>query len=476
MTSHHGLDEATLQGDELITTPIGAIELVDSYFDDDASRRLFAEMDYQRAVQAYLWSLPLVSFAAWRDRQAQAFAVRSPTDVVVLRSLREKRGVVTANLTTPYALLFTSLAAGPLVIDYPAGETAGVVLDAWQRPVTDLGLTGPDRGRGGRYRITAAAAPHPAADADPAGVHSFRSETRNLLVGLRVLDPALEERFRGDLRIGRPGEDPRPCRFIENLDVEWDATPPRGLAYWQLLAAILQEEPVRTIDKPWMAMLRPLGIEPGHPFAPDRDRSAILSRAAVMGELMARNLQVNPRFARPCWEGTHWYRCIEFGLTQETDTRLELDERTAWFYEAVTTSEGMIHPRVGAGQVYLTTKRDRFGQPFRSDKTYRLRVPAEVPVAHFWALTLYSEQTRRPYDNGGSDERSVNIDSRRPDLRRNDDGSLDLFVGAACPPGWESNFLRSGGDDGWFVYFRLYAPLEPFFDGGFRLPDFQRID
>jgi hypothetical protein len=43
------LESATLAGDELISTPIGDIELRHSYFDDDASRRLFDEMDYQRA-------------------------------------------------------------------------------------------------------------------------------------------------------------------------------------------------------------------------------------------------------------------------------------------------------------------------------------------------------------------------------------------------------------------------------------------
>ncbi len=52
------LESATLHGDELIQTPIGEIELVDTFFDDDASTRLFDEMDYQRAAQCYIWSTP----------------------------------------------------------------------------------------------------------------------------------------------------------------------------------------------------------------------------------------------------------------------------------------------------------------------------------------------------------------------------------------------------------------------------------
>lgn len=55
------LGQAKLSGDEIIQTPIGDIHLEDSYFDDAASKRLYDEMNYQRAAQAYIWSMPLVS-------------------------------------------------------------------------------------------------------------------------------------------------------------------------------------------------------------------------------------------------------------------------------------------------------------------------------------------------------------------------------------------------------------------------------
>jgi hypothetical protein len=48
------LEAATLHGDELIHTPIGDIELRHTFLDDDASRRLFDEMDFQRACQAFV--------------------------------------------------------------------------------------------------------------------------------------------------------------------------------------------------------------------------------------------------------------------------------------------------------------------------------------------------------------------------------------------------------------------------------------
>jgi len=292
---------------------------------------------------------------------------------------------------------------------------------------------------------------------------------------LRVLDPATFGAFKASLRMGRFGTVPATCRFIEDVNAEWSGTSPRGLDYWRLLAATIADEPVRAVDKAWMAMLLPLGIDGERPFAPDARQADLLLRGAALGELMARNLQVNPRFAEPWWPGTSWYKSFDFTIPQETATRVELDERTTWFYEAVTSSEGMVNPVVGSGQVYMTTKRDRNSVLLRADRTYRLRVPAGVPVGQFWSLTLYSENTRRPYDNGGTEIASTSLDSHMQQLEFNADGSIDLYVGSDCPAGKAANFMKTVGDDGWFVYFRLYAPLEGFFDKSFTLPDFEEI-
>lgn len=470
------LDKAALHGDERIHTPIGGIALVHSYFDDDASERLFDEMDYQRATQAYIWSTPLVSMITWRDSQRSSYAGTKDTDFVVLASLREKRGIVTGNLTTPYLFNFTSLTSGPLQFEYPAGKTAGGVLDFWQRPLCDLGLTGPDAGTGATYVIVGPT--DDVAKCQQSGVRVYQSVTNNIFIGLRILekDPAYFDTFTSSYKMGRVGQMLAPSRFIKGKDIEWSATAPRGLDYWRTLADIVNQEPVREVDKAWLAMLLPLGIEKGHAFDPDRRQQEILRKGAAMGELMTRNLQVNPRYTQPYWPGTYWFKSVDFHPEQEIEDRVELDERATWFYEAVSSTKGMLHPTVGAGQVYMTTKRDSQGRMLRADRTYKLHLPKNVPAGQFWALTLYSENTRRPYDNGGTETRSVNLDSTTTDLRRNYDGSVDLYIGAKAPAGFERNFMKTVGDDGWFVYFRLYAPLQPFFDKTFALPDFERLD
>ena len=154
--------------------------------------------------------------------------------------------------------------------------TAGGFIDLWQRPVADTGLTGPDGGKGGTYVVVGPE--HDAKAYEKPGSFVFQSATNNILFGMRILDPdpAYYARFKSSLMMGRHGAALATCRFIENRDAEWSATAPRGLAYWQILWEAIQYEPVRAVDKAWMAMLLPLGIEKGKPFRPDARQESIL--------------------------------------------------------------------------------------------------------------------------------------------------------------------------------------------------------
>ena len=60
-------------------------------------------------------------------------------------------------------------------------------------------------------------------------------------------------------------------------------TMPRGMKYWEQLAAMVQREPVEDRDRFFMAMLRPLGIEKGKPFQPDERQRKILTEGAFVG-------------------------------------------------------------------------------------------------------------------------------------------------------------------------------------------------
>ena len=115
--------------------------------------RLYDEMDFQRAVQAYLWGLPAVGFHALHLAQRDTLGVKDG-EVSLFIDLKDKAGMLTPNITTVYAFSFWNLKdQGPLVVEVPAGATAGGVLDIWQRPITDIGMVGPEQGKGAKFLI-----------------------------------------------------------------------------------------------------------------------------------------------------------------------------------------------------------------------------------------------------------------------------------------------------------------------------------
>jgi len=119
--------------------------------------------------------------------------------------------------------------------------------------------------------------------------------------------------------MGRVGGPLEASRFTGDKDVEWSATAPHDLGYWRALSGIVNEEPVRPVDKTWMVFLLPLGIEKGKSFDPTERQQTLLLKGTTMGELMARNLQVNPRYAEPYWPGTSWYKSFGFTLDRWVD-------------------------------------------------------------------------------------------------------------------------------------------------------------
>ena len=239
---------------------------------------IFDELDYQLATQAYLWALPLVSFAQWSSQYRDVFGATN-FDLVRYLSYQDRLGIITANATTPYILSFVNLAeTGPLVIELPEGPTAGGVTDFWQREFGVLGEMGPDKGAGGKHLIVPPG--HDAPDAD--GYHLLQSTSMNILFGFRTLDPdpirsnALVEGVK--LYPYDQRDDPPPTRVLSPDDRPWSSVQPRGMDYWTRLHGIYQSEIVDERDRFYLAMLRQLGIHKGQPFTPDQRLTTILTR------------------------------------------------------------------------------------------------------------------------------------------------------------------------------------------------------
>nr|WP_308800887.1 hypothetical protein [Streptomyces polyasparticus] len=57
--------------------------------------RIFGELDFQPACQAYLWALPLVSYAQWQKVHREVFGA-GPHDLVHYVDYRDRLGLITA--------------------------------------------------------------------------------------------------------------------------------------------------------------------------------------------------------------------------------------------------------------------------------------------------------------------------------------------------------------------------------------------
>src|SRR5271169_2296032 len=183
-------------------------------------------------------------------------------------------------------------------------------------------------------------------------------------------------------------------KHIRPEERKWAGQQPGGLAYWEVVARVINEEPPLERDRITLATLVPLGIEKGKPFNPDARQKAILEQASNVGELMARANGYAKRFpGSTIWPGKHWEYSLYLKETdQEVPTHTQLDERASWFYEAVGVTVGMMGRTVGAGQVYLESSKDAAGKWLEGDKSYTLHVPKDAPVAQFWSFTVYDQR------------------------------------------------------------------------------------
>jgi hypothetical protein len=100
-------------------------------------------------------------------------------------------------------------------------------------------------------------------------------------------------------------------------------------------------------------------------------------------------------------------------------------------------------------------------------------VPPNPPAGQFWSLTIYDLETRRPVEiTQGHVDRS----SRVADLVKNADGSVNLYFGPHATQGGEQNSLTTVPGRAWFALFRLYGPLQPYFDRSWPLPDIELVN
>ena len=158
----------------------------------ETATALKEELLFQRATQTYLWALPLINTLGMKYGSEKVFGAGYNILPVWKKRLDAKTLVTTPNSDVIYAMSYLDLGKdGPMVFEAAPG-LQGILLDFWQRPIPgptiggtsflgDVGLPGPDGGKGGKFLILPPGYNKPV----PNGYFVYRSQTNNVFVFLR---------------------------------------------------------------------------------------------------------------------------------------------------------------------------------------------------------------------------------------------------------------------------------------------------
>ena len=378
--------------------------------------------------------------------------------------------LLTPNTQTVTLWSWMTLKDGPMVVEVPPG-VLGLADDAWMRYVVDMGLAGPDKGKGGKYLFL----PPGYKGAVPTGYFVAHSRTFKVAAGLRGFvvngdtGPA-NKAFRDHFRVYplAQASNPPATKFINGSGMYFNTIHANTFKFYEEVDAVIQEEPADSADPEILGQLASIGIVKGKPFAPDARMRKILTDAVAVGNATARAVSFRPRdpmFYYYPGESA-WFTSNPGGSYEflQNNARL-LDARTLFFYIATGVSPAMTMKIVGGGSQYAVDTVDAKGNYMDGGKTYRLHLPPNIPVKTFWSLIPYDTQTRSVLQ---TDQRDTSLSSETGTVKANPDGSVDVYFAPQAPPGKESNWIQTVPGKGWFTILRLYGALEPWFDKTWR--------
>jgi hypothetical protein len=447
----------------------------DKYSPEELGRRTVE----RRAVEAVIWGMPVVNYDLMLQEMLKA---GGKVNQVIYwgRPLDWRNQTLTPNPDTLYFMAFLNTKdVGPIVVDVPSATTDGSLnanfVNVWQMPLEDAGLLGSDKGKGMKLLIL----PPGYSGKIPAGYTALQPDTHGSYALIRSnlrthsdADVAKSAAYAKRVKVYPLSQaaSPPPTVFTDIKNIEFDSTIRFDESFFVNLDRIVQSEPWLERDRAMIDQLRSIGIEKGKPFAPDAATKQALADAAREAHAwMAAKYDAG---LPPFFEGTHWtypghpdlIKAASEGYADPNS--YPVDWRGLAYHYAYIGIK-----RLGAGQFYLLNIKDKDGESYDGAKTYRLHVPPNAPVEQYWSLTAYDRETHALIKNVDRASRASNS----AEVKKNADGSVDLYIGPQAPAGQESNWIPTNPARRFEVMFRLYGPTQALFDKKWVLPDMEKF-
>jgi hypothetical protein len=446
------------------------------------AKSLLDELYYQRAVFAYMTMLPALNTIGMRDGSEATFGKGYNVLPIWKDRMDSRTWVPTPNADVIYSMSYLDLKeTGPLVVAAPP-NVIGMFTDFFQRTITDVGLIGPDRARGGLYLLLP-----PDYDREvPKGYFAFKSRTYNVFLFFRTI-----------MKKGEDGPDPKPAvalaertRVYPLWAVEKDVKPmqfPNGSgkrvnmmypvdnAYWTKLKAFVDYEPISAIDPELRGVLASIGIIKGQPFEPTDQQQALLKKAVETApKMIMATRQLGRPDGRQLYYKDRHYQNTWAGATSEwlQDSYLDVNQRAAYFQIAYSSAPAMVMRTLDAGSKYPFTTQDADSNFLNGSNTYKLHLPPDPPAALFWAVTAYN------ITDGTTPETPQLLPSINGfnEVATNTDHSVDLWFSPEKPSDVQaSNWIQTVGGRNFLVALRLYGTGVEFFDQTWKPDDVIKI-
>lgn len=481
-----------------VETRIGTLDFFDGMPSRDTVQKVYDNLDFMRGVEVFLNFIPATSVEGVRRGMQELGATVSNQCVIMDKLMDSDPLFLTGNTDTVYASIVLDLEKdGATVVEIPPKCGPGTVNDAYFRFVTDMGIPGPDKGKGGIYVILP---PDYKGDLDPPEggmeaemkisgknkkvfVSKSPSFTNWLILRGFLVDgkPDIANRmFKSGLKVYSLSKAANPpvMEFISGSDKVFNTIHGNNYDFYEELNHVIQKEPIGLFDPEIRGLAAAIGIQKGKEFSPDERIKNILTEAVAVGNATARAMMFDSREPNTYkYENSYWFTPFIGGshkwLKNEGRGGRYLDARTLFFYGATVNTPAMTVKMVGKGSQYAYNARDNKGNYLDGSKTYRLNIPANVPAKDFWSVVAYDPQTRSQLQTG---QEFPSRNNKRDNLSENIDGSVDLYFGPETPVGKESNWIETVPGKGWMVLIRLYGPLDAWFDKTWQPGEFERVD
>jgi len=270
--------------------------------------------------------------------------------------------------------------------------------------------------------------------------------------------------------------------FISGSGKAFNTVHSNNFSFYGHLNEVIQKEPLGMIDPETRGLLASIGIVKGKPFAPDARMKKILVDAVAIANAIARSIVWYPRTEGTmkgiriypdtdsawimAWVDKNVFFNGKDGMTMNSDARV------MFHYPYTVVTPAMAVTRAGVGSDYGIAFVDSKKQPLDGSKTYKLHIPPNPPANDFWAATLYDNQTRSQLQTS---QQFPTVGSQTEGMKKNDDGSYDLYFAPKPPEGYENNWLETIPGKGWFVAFRMYGPEQAWIDKTWRPGEIERV-